>query len=497
MSRRLSALGIAILVLFGIVAGQSANIQFFRASSLNQSSENPRVTEASTVYPRGDIYAANGQTLAESVATSSSYYPWRRVYPLGRLVSGIVGFSGPAYGQWALEQEYDDYLTAHSQPPQSVAQLLAPTKAADSITLTLYPSLQAVAARAMGGQDGAAVVLNPKNGDVLAMYSNPTFNPVPLTSPTFSVAAAAWKTDTTDDAHGFPPLGLVATQQTFPPGSTFKVVTTAAVVAHDPSLLSKRFHYGAYTALPDSNKLLYNDGGTACGGTIAEMLPVSCDPGYALVGLALGGSTLTETAEAFGYNSVPPLDLPYVVASSFPASFVGNLPFVAYSAIGQGNVRSTALQDALVASGVANGGAIMTPHLLDYVSGPDGTLVKRYQPSIWLQPLTASQAAQIVPLMVNVARFGTAAGIFPYDLDVAAKTGTAQTGNSLKNTDDWMIAFAPATDPTVAVAVVMPFQAESAFGATVAGPIVKCLIEATLALQSGHKVAGTSTTCPV
>ena len=98
--------------------------------------------------------------------------------------------------------------------------------------------------------------------------------------------------------------------------------------------------------------------------------------------------------------------------------------------------------------------------------------------------------------MQNVVRWGTAAGIFPAYLDVAAKTGTAQTGNKQKNTDDWMIAFAPATNPTVAVAVVMPFQSVNGFGATVAGPIVKCLVEGAIALQSGKPPYGTSTTCP-
>ena len=123
--------------------------------------------------------------------------------------------------------------------------------------------------------------------------------------------------------------------------------------------------------------------------------------------------------------------------------------------------------------------------------------MKRYKDSTYLTPLTTTQALQIVPLMENVVKYGTAAGIFPSNLDVAAKTGTAQTFyKGSPRTDDWMIAFAPATDPTVAVAVVMPFQAVSAFGATVAGPIVKCLIEGTLALQAGLPSSGTSTTCP-
>ena len=130
------------------------------------------------------------------------------------------------------------------------------------------------------------------------------------------------------------------------------------------------------------------------------------------------------------------------------------------------------------------------------ITSADGSVIKRFKNSVWKNPLTSIQASQIVPLMQNVVRIGTAAGIFLPQDDVAAKTGTAQTGNSAKNTDDWMIAFAPALHPTVAIAVVVPFQAVSAFGSTVAGPIVKCLVEGALALQKGLAPHGTSTTCP-
>jgi peptidoglycan glycosyltransferase len=255
-----------------------------------------------------------------------------------------------------------------------------------------------------------------------------------------------------------------------------------------------------FTKLPDTTSLLYNDGHTACGGTVAQMLPASCDPGYALLGLALGAQDLTAEANAFGYNEVPPIDLPGVVPSFFPAesNLAANPPFLAYSAIGQEDVSVTALQNALVAAGIANGGTIMTPHLLDYVSGPDGQVVSRYKDTVWKRPLTQTQAAQIVPLMEAVVTNGTASqvGFLPAD-DVAAKTGTAQVGNNLTNdTDDWMIAFAPATDPTIAVAVSVPYQAYNVTGAIVAGPIMKCVIEAALAMKAGLPATGTSTTCP-
>ncbi len=497
MSRRLSTLATIILLLFVVVAVQSANIQFFRASALDKSSLNPRNNETSSAYPRGEIVSANGTILAQSVPTHNGTYPYKRIYPFGSLTAGIVGFSSPYTQEWGLESEYNSYLSSHAQPPTSLEQLVAPTDAADNVNLTIQTAEQQVARNAMGGQDGAAVVLDPQTGGVYAMYSNPTYNPSPLTSLDPNVVAAAYKKITTSDAHGFPPLGLVATQQTFPPGSTFKVITTAAAVVGDPALLTKSYPVKAFTKLPHSNKLLYNDGGQRCGGTVAVMLPASCDPGYALLGLDLGADLMAATADSFGYDQVPPLDFPNVVPSYFPtaASFSDNLPGLAYSSIGQENVRATALQNALVASAVANNGKMMTPHLMATITSPDGAIVKRYDDTVWQTPLSPSQAAQIVPLMVNVVRYGTAAGIFPADLDVAAKTGTAQTGNSLKNTDDWMIAFAPASDPTVAVAVVMPFQAESTFGATVAGPIVKCLIEGELALQAGLPASGTSSTC--
>lgn len=500
MSRRLSILASVILLLFVLIAAQSAWVQFFHAPALNASPLNPRNTQNNNQYQRGEILASDGTILAQSVATTSLADPWKREYPLGTLTSGVVGFASTAQGDWALEAQYNSYLEAHPQPAQSFEQVLAPTEGADSVTLTLNLELQTIAQAALDGRDGSVVALDPKNGAVLALYSNPTFDPTPFTSFSREVQAAAWKAVNTKDKEGFPPLGLLATQQTFFPGSTFKVITTAGIVAYKPALLNMDYPLMTHTSLPDTTNLLYNDGGALCGGTVLQMLPESCDPGYALLGLALGAQDLTAEANAFGYNEVPPLDLPGVVASFFPAEsdLAANPPFLAYSAIGQEDVSATALQNALVAEGIADGGTIMTPHLMDYITAPDGTVVTRYKDSVWKTPLKPSQAAQIVPLMHDVVLYGTAAGVgfLPAD-DVAAKTGTAQVGNDLTNdTDDWMIAFAPASNPTIAVAVSVPYQGYSDTGAIIAGPIMKCVIEGALAIQAGLPATGTSTTCP-
>jgi peptidoglycan glycosyltransferase len=230
------------------------------------------------------------------------------------------------------------------------------------------------------------------------------------------------------------------------------------------------------------------------------MLPPSCDTGFALVGLDVGGIALTKAADSYGYNEIPPIDLPGTVASNFPAAsyFTNHQPELAYSAIGQENVQISVLQNALIAGAIGNGGVEMTPHLLNYVTGPDGSIIKRYKPTVWKTPLTPAEASLINGLMVQVVRspVGTAEGVgFPADLDVAAKTGTAEVGTGVSDTDDWMIAFAPANDPTIAVAAVLPFQAPSATGALVVGPMMKCLVEGALALQAGQPASGTSTTC--
>ncbi len=498
MARRLSVLATVLLLALAAIAVQSVNIQFFKAAALDASPTNPRNISASVTAPRGEIVAADGTILAQSRPLPGAPSVYHRIYPLGALTAGLVGFASPSYGTWALEAEYNNYLSSHAQPPQSLSQVLSPTTGADNVTLTLQPALQRVAQYALAGRDGAAVVLDPQNGDVLAMYSNPTYNPAPFTSFNFKVAEAAWKKDTTNNAYGFPPLGNMAVQQTFPPGSTFKIVTTSAVVVSKPQLLQKSYPVLSYTHLPNSNKTLSNYAYEFCGGTIAQMLPPSCDTGYALIGLDLGGAALAKAANSYGINQVPPIDLPGVVPSYFPpaSSFTYNQPLLAYSAIGQENVRLSALMNALIAGAVGNGGVMMTPHLMNYITGPDGTIVKRYVPTVWKTPLTRAQANIIIPLMVNVARFGTAAGVFPAADDVAAKTGTSQVGNGVQNTDDWMVAFAPASHPTIAVAAVVPFQVTSATGNSVAGPIMRCLVEGALAMQAGQPASGTATTCP-
>jgi penicillin-binding protein A len=498
MGRRIRWLGVVLIICFGLVLAQLVNIQFRRASALANAPDNPRNLATHYDNNRGQILASDGTVLAQSLPVTnpcSTCYQYQRTYPQGSLFSQIVGYSSIFYGTSGIEQQYNSYLVPHSNSAQSLSQLLNPPKpTTDNVSLTIEPSLQKVAQQALAAtpganKDGAVVAIDPSTGAILAMYSSPTFDPNPLVSQDIPTEQAAWNAYNTKDAEGFRPLRPIATEEFFNPGSTSKVVTSAGVYNLAPQLSNFYVPVQACYNPPQTNKQICNDGtdvtnSDPCGGTMADMLPPSCDPGYAQLGVMLGGTLLAQQADEFGYNSVPPLDLPNVIASNFPTaaqlSTSGSLgsPGTALSAIGQQDVETTALQNALVAAGIANGGVIMTPHLLSQVHDSQGNVVTSYQPKPWQRPVSQATAGQITSLMEAVAQYGTASGIFSPSLQVAVKTGTAQSG--LGNNNDWMIGFAPASNPQIAVAVVVPQQAIESDGAGVAGPIMDAMLTAAL-----------------
>jgi peptidoglycan glycosyltransferase len=521
MGRRIRWLGLVLILCFTLILLQLVNIQVRQASSLNASSNNPRNITKQYDNNRGMIRAANGAVLAKSVKVpgagpdTDQYY---RTYPTGTLFSGIVGYSSKFRGTAGVEYVYNTQLLPHKQTATTLSQLLSPpAPTPDDVTLTVQPTLQRVAKTALAhlpgpNKDGAVVVLNPKTGAVLAMYSSPSFDPNTLSNPTYAKDEAASKIDfTTKDAEGFLPGQPLATWYPLLPGSTFKVVTSTAAYGLKPTLANFTYPVSKCTTkgqIPTTNNVICNDADTpgaadACGGTMVQMLPESCDPGYATLGLHIGGTDLSKQAELFGYNARAPIDLTSntVQKSIFPTPKnlqPGQTPGpggVAYAAFGQGTVSSTALQGAMVAAGIADTGTVMTPHVMAQIRNAQGGIVESYAPKAYQQAATATVAKQVNQLMQGVATTpkGTAYGIFPTQDKVAVKTGTAQEGTPPTSTDDWMIGFAPYTNPTVAVAVLVPYQSTSSSGATIAGPVFKKVIEAALAEQAADAPTPTTT----
>lgn len=486
MNRQIRLVGLGMMVLFVALFVQLNYLQVVHAKALESNPLNGRAVVREYTAKRGDIVSADGVTLATSVPTPDQF-KYLREYPTKELFEQITGFWSFTYGADGVERTYDKVLTGGSSPfhlPTSLSglqQLFSNHDTSQSLTLTVLDKLQALAQRELAGRTGSVVALNPKTGAILAMYSNPSFDPNSLSSHNLQEVQAAYK------ALQSVPGGVLspgAYRQRWFPGSTFKIITSSAVFDHQPALATKTYPVLSALPLPQTTNLLHNFAGERCGGQLLELFTVSCNTGFGKIGLDLGASSMYSEAHSFGFDQTPPIDLPFAARSSFPTAdtFTHDLPGLAYSAIGQQDVQATPLEMALVASAIADGGTIMTPHVLDKVTNAQNQVVSTYQPKPWLQATSAATAAQVTNLMLSVVNSprGTGAAARIPGIQVAAKTGTAQTGTN--KIDAWFAAFAPAQDPQIAVAVLIPDQpSENEYqGGTLAAPIAKALIEAYL-----------------
>jgi peptidoglycan glycosyltransferase len=486
MRRRISVVTLVLLLAFALVFLQLNNLQVVQAAKLANAPGNTSGMSRIFTEDRGPILTADGQIMAESLPIKGQT-AYQRVYPAGSLYSDVTGYFSLIYGMSGLEYEMNRYLVPHVVVPQSLAQLLASPTTTDSVVTTIESKLQRTAYQALGSLKGAVIALDPRTGAILALASNPAFDPAPLASQSTTTEIQAWRADLANPEN---PLLDRAISRAYPPGSTFKIVTTSAIFDHDPGLALISFPPVAEISLPETTHRLHNYAYEVCGGPLPETLAVSCDTAFAQLGLKLGAQNLAADANAFGFNHVPPIDLPGAAPSTFPpvSFFSQNLPQLAFSAIGQGNVTATLLQIALVGSAIADHGVIMAPHVVDRVLSSQESVVAQYTPHVWRVATSASTAAKVAQLMVGVVRFGTAVGIQIPGVEIAAKTGTAQTtltsnSSQLGASDNWMVAFAPVQDPKVVVAVVVPKQtglSANPTGAEYAGPVVKAMLETAL-----------------
>lgn len=503
MNRQIRLVGVGILILFVVLFFQLNYLQLVRASALNHNPHNHRNVILSYTRPRGDIVTADGVTLARSVP-SHDQYKYLRQYPEGSLFSDLTGYYSLTDGISGVERTYNDILsgkkTEFSLRSLSVIRHeLLSSNQSQNVTLTVSAKLQRIAAQQLGTRDGAVVALNPKTGAILAMYSNPSYDPNLLAGHNVQTVVANY--DRLLKTPGNPLLPAAYAERFFP-GSTFKIITASAVYDHDPALATKVYPVLSGLPLPDTSHILSNFGGETCGGQLPLLFQVSCNSGFGQVGLDLGATRLADEANAFGFNKTPPLDLPGVVQSYFPpaSSFAQNLPGVAYSAIGQENVAATPLEMALAASAIADHGTIMTPHVLSDVTNSQGQVVARYSPKPWIRATSRSTAATMTGLMENVVNHGTGVAAQIPGVQVAGKTGTAQTGRNTIHA--WFAAFAPAKNPTIAVAVLVENQpsGDAYQGGTIAAPIAKAVIEAALggpaAPTTSDRVGGPKTSNP-
>lgn len=485
MNRQIRMVGAGMMILFLALFVRLNFLQLFHARALQKSPTNGTRVVNEYNHPRGAILSADGATLAQSIrAPKGSPFTYERVYPTGSLFADVTGYYSFIYGADGVERTYNDLLDGSVQKAgfptnlTDLRQLLA--GGPQDLTLTMSQKLQEVARRGLAGREGSVVALDPSTGAVLAMYSNPSFDPAALSQLSTVKEQEAWKKLLATPGN---PLSPGAYRNRWPPGSTFKIITASAVYDHRPSLANRVFPVLSALPLPQTTNELHNFDRSSCGGQILELFTVSCDTGFGKIGLDLGAHDLYSQATAFGFDSVPPIDLPDAAPSVFPApsSFARNLPTLAYSAIGQENVAATPLEIAMDAGAIADHGKVMVPHVLSYVSDSQGRVVGRYADKVWRRATSAATAAKVTTLMESVVSSpdGTGGAAAIPGVEVAGKTGTSQTGSNPPRTDDWFAAFAPAAHPTIAVAVVLLNQGNGVQtqGGTLAAPIAKSLIE--------------------
>jgi peptidoglycan glycosyltransferase len=481
MNRQIRLLGLGLVALFVALFAELNYVQVVDAHKLANDPRNTRVATRDFSQPRGDILSADGKVLAHSTPTTD-IYKRQRTYPTGSLFAQVVGYYSFIYGSDGVEKQYNGQLSGRAAPlgVKDLKNLFVTQDRSESVTLTLDTRIQFAAAVALGSRRGAVVAIVPSTGAILALWSYPSYDNNPLASHSGSVAKQAWDAAQADPAK---PMLDRAWRDRFFPGSTFKMVTASAVFDHDPSLATKPYPVLSALPLPHTNGLtLSNFGGERCGGVLPDLFRVSCNTGFAQVGLDLGGANLAAEAGAFGFDQRPPIDLSGAVASNFPpaSAFALDLPGLAKSAIGQQDVSASPLEMALVGSALANGGVIMRPHVMQSIRDAEGNVVQTYQPQPWITATSPATAATMNGLMIQVVQAGTGTAAQIPGVPVAGKTGTAQTGNNTVHT--WFVAFAPANAPKVAVAVLVEDQpASNEFtGGQIAAPIAKKVIQAVL-----------------
>ena len=486
MNAPLRRVAVACLVLFGLLLANANYVQVVKAKSLREDPRNRRVLLRTYDRLRGPIVLGTGQSrqaVAVSKATTDSL-KYLRTYPGGAVYAPITGFDSLLYSRTGIERTQDPVLSG-SDDRLFVRRLsdyvTGRQIAGGSIVLTLQRAAQQAAYDGLAGKVGAVVALDPRTGAVLAMASRPSYDPTGLSSHDPSKIRSAYKALIADPQD---PLVNRAVERTYPPGSTFKVITSAAALASGRYTPQTQIPSPTVLDLPQTATTLKNFGGEQCGdgktSTLADALRISCNTAFGALGIALGQGAVRAQAKAFGFGDTS-LTLPQPVADSvYPDQLTP--PQVAQAAIGQFDVRVTPLQMAMVAAGVANGGEVMRPYLVQEVQAPDLSRLDLASPEVYSKAVSSPVAAQLTSMMEGVVASGTGTAAQIPGVRVAGKTGTAQHGPGAAP-HAWFIGFAPADNPQVAVAVLVEDGGNlgsEATGGKVAAPIARAVMQAVL-----------------
>ena len=486
MNAPLRKVAVAVLVLFTLLIVNVNVIQVVRADGLRDNPRNTRTLSEEYNRERGAIVVAGNEIASSVPSAPDDPLRYTRTYPQGPLFAPVTGYSSILGTARGLERAENDVLVGNDNRlfGRKVADIFTGrTISGGNVEVTLEPAVQEAAMEGLDGVTGAVVALDPATGAVLALASTPTYDPNRLAVHDPD-AVRAYDSEISPDegSDAVDPRDNQATSEIYPPGSIFKVIVSAAALASGDYTPDTVVPAPRDYVLPNTRTPLRNFGDQACDPSdqqrLIDALRISCNTAFAQLGIELGEDRVRDMAAAFGIDGEG-FDLPLTVVGST----VGEIPddaALGQSSIGQSSVAVTPVQAAMIAAAVANDGSLMKPYLVDSIQAPDLSVIDQTEPEEMSQPVSPEVAAQLTTMMRSVVDDGSGRRARIDGVPVAGKTGTAQNGTAEDPQPDhnWFIGFAPADDPTIAVAVFV--KNGGGTGGDTSAPIARAVMEAHL-----------------
>ncbi|WP_018547683.1 peptidoglycan D,D-transpeptidase FtsI family protein [Streptomyces sp. LaPpAH-108] len=462
-------------------------LQYAQADKLRTDPANRRVAIERYASPRGDI-VVDGNPITGSVVTKAGDFKYKRTYKDGPMWAPVTGYSSQAFDGSQLEKLDDGILTGNDDRlffRNTLDMITGKPKQGGNVVTTLNAAAQKAAyngLKAQGGK-GAVVALDPSTGKILALASYPSYDPSSFSGDRDSDSAAWQKLQKKNDSSD--PMLNRALRETYPPGSTFKVVTAAAALQNGLySSADQKTDSPLPWVMPGTQTELKNEGNLPCeNATMREALRVSCNSVFGKIGADLGNDKMLAEAKKFGFDSEQ-----FVPVRSNASVFSDKMndSQTALSSIGQYNTAATPLQMAMVASAVANDGKLMKPYMVDELQSSNLDPIEKTEPKELSRPLTAQNAQILQSMMETVVKSGTGTKALIPGVTVGGKTGTAQHGvENSENPYAWFISYAKLPDNSSPVAVAVVIEDDKAVrddisGGGLAAPIAKSVMQAVI-----------------
>jgi peptidoglycan glycosyltransferase len=494
----LRRVSLAMMIMIVLLLANDTYVQVIQADSYRTNPNNSRVLDDEYAQPRGVIVTADGRTLLASSTATNDRLKYLRVYSNGPMYAPVTGYFSSIYGSVGIEKVENTILDGSDDRlfVRRLSDLITgKDNGGGNVELTIQAKVQAAAYNTMvqDGFSGAAVAIKPSTGEILAMVNTPSYDPNALASHDTKTQSAAMKANNPTSLGS--PLINQPVSATYQPGSTFKLVVASAALSAGADANATTLPAQSVVTLPGTRTTLSNFHGETCPGgvngqvSITDAIAHSCNTAFATLAGQLGPGAIAAQAAKYGFGQGTTIPLNVVSSCLGPRAagncmnIQGGTPGVFQSGIGQRDVQETPMQNALIAATIANGGREMQPQLVEALLAPDLSTVQGFSPQVKDDAAISPDVANALKAAMLQSEQNSGQLNKQPNIQIASKTGTAEHGNDPKHTQPygWYVAFAPADNPQIAVAVVVTAGGNydaATIGALVAAPIGRAMINA-------------------